>query len=78
MMRHSSLDMTNRYTHPRMHDMEGAVAALPSLCPRPLTPESVAVTGMDGQRISNRFAHNLPTEADANAGICRILARSQD
>ena len=35
MMRHSSLDMTNRYTYPHMHDMEGAAAALPSLRPDP-------------------------------------------
>jgi integrase len=66
MMRHSSLDMTNRYTRPRMHDMEGAAAVLPSLRPRPLIPESAAVTGTDGQCISNRFAHHLPTAGDGN------------
>ena len=41
LMRHSSLDMTNRYTRPRMHDLEGATAALPSLRPGPSRPEAV-------------------------------------
>ena len=38
LMRHSSLDMTNRYTRPRMHDLEGAAASLPSLRPEPSAP----------------------------------------
>ena len=66
LMRHSSLDMTNRYTRPRMHDMEGAAAALPSLRPHPSIPEAAAATGTDGQRISERFATHLPLAGDVS------------
>src|SRR5262249_53999073 len=60
LMRHSSLEMTNRYTRPRVHDIEGAVSALPSLRPRSEGPERAAGTGTDGQHISDRFAQHLP------------------
>ena len=60
LMRHSSLDMTNRYTRPRMHDLEGATSALPSLRPEASTPDSARATGTDGQPISERLAHYLP------------------
>ena len=40
LMRHSSLDMTDRYTRPRMHDLEGATSALPSLRPEAPTPDA--------------------------------------
>jgi integrase len=68
LMRHSSLDMTNRYTRPRMHDLAGAAAALPSLRPTGAAPEAeiASATGTDGQHIGNRFAHYLPTGGDGN------------
>src|SRR5690606_20894398 len=48
LMRHSTLELTGRYTRPRMHDVEGAVAGLPSLCPEPPNVEPMAATGTDG------------------------------
>lgn len=61
LMRHSSLDMTNRYTRPRMSDLVGAAAALPSL-----RPQVEAATGADGQPIGDHLAHHLPTTADVS------------
>src|SRR5262249_16900978 len=66
LMGHSSLDMTNRYTRPRVHDIEGAVSALPSLRPRSEGPERAAGTGTDGQHISDRFAQHLPNAVDVS------------
>jgi integrase len=59
LMRHSSLDMTNRYTRPRMHDLEGAAAALPTLRSQPLASEaaSALATGTDGNHIKEVIAH---------------------
>jgi integrase len=47
LMRHSSLDMTNRYTRPRAVDIETAAASLPSLRPVAPGPETrmLAATG---------------------------------
>jgi len=64
LMRHASLDMTNRYTRPRLHDIEGAVDALPSLLTPDDAPLSSAATGTKGPRISEPFAHYLPTGGD--------------
>jgi integrase len=62
LMRHSTLELTGRYTRPRMFDMESAASALPSL--RPTSPETAAATGTDGGRIKNPLAHHLPTGRD--------------
>ncbi len=64
LMRHSTLELTGRYTRPRMHDIEAATAALPTPRPSEEPSEVVATTGTDGQHISNDFAHHLPTEGD--------------
>jgi len=71
LMRHSSLDMTNRYTRPRMHDLEGAVDSLPSLRPEIPDREAGAANGTHGRPISESFAHQLPTAGD---GTGRFLA----
>jgi integrase len=62
LMRHSSLEMTNRYTRPRMHDLEGATSALPSLRPGLPTTEPAVATGTNGQPISDRFSPICPPE----------------
>ncbi len=68
LMRHLTLELTGRYTRPRMHDIEGATAALPSLRPAPPKPESVAATGTDGQPMSNHFSPHLPTQGTGLGG----------
>jgi integrase len=47
LMRHSSLELTGRYTRPRAVDVEAAAKRLPSLKPEGAQPESLAATGTD-------------------------------
>jgi integrase len=47
LMRHSSLEMTGRYTRPRAVDIEAAASLLPSLKPAGDRPEPLAMTGTD-------------------------------
>jgi hypothetical protein len=85
---HASLDMTNRYTRPRMHGMEGAAAALPSLRPRPSGTETNHATGTDMQPISERLARHLPAggnefrrdllDSDVNSESNRRLMMSRN
>jgi integrase len=78
LMRHSNLEMTNRYTRPRMHDLEGAAASLPSLRPGAPGPESVAATGTDGKHIENRLAHHLPTAGDVSGRELAVAGGSTE
>jgi len=58
LMRHSSLELTGRYTRPRSVDIESAASMLPSLKPAENDRETLAATGTDGN-----FAHRLLSEA---------------
>jgi integrase len=66
LMRHSTLELTGRYTKPRVVDIEAAARMLPSLRPEGDKPESLAATGTNGQIHKQTFAHHLPTEGDAS------------
>ena len=48
LMRHSTLELTGRYTRPRAVDIEAAAGMLPSLKPTGDRPEALAMTGTDG------------------------------
>jgi integrase len=48
LMRHSSLELTWRYTKPRAVDIEAAVSRLPSLKPAEGSTEAQAMTGTEG------------------------------
>ncbi|MEO6809937.1 MAG: DUF1549 domain-containing protein [Isosphaeraceae bacterium] len=62
LMRHSKLEMTDRYTRPRLSDLEGATDALPTFRPsEPTNTQAAKTTGTDGQHIKNVLAHHLPT-----------------
>jgi hypothetical protein len=53
MMRHSTLELTGRYTRPRAVDIEAAVGMLPSLKPEAdHAVERVAMTGTDSCPVS--------------------------
>jgi integrase len=64
-MRHSSLELTGRYTRPRAVDIEAAASMLPSLKPEGSKPEALAATGTDGRPISKDFSLILPYSGDA-------------
>jgi len=69
LMRHSSLELTGRYTRPRAVDIESAAALLPSLKPTADRPEAAVMTGTDPRPIS------LPTASEnaskENAYACK-------
>ncbi len=48
LMRHSTLELTGRYTRPRAVDIEAAACRLPSLRPTGDRTEGLALTGTDG------------------------------
>src|SRR4051794_38921745 len=51
MMRHSTLELTGRYTRPRAVDIEVAASMLPSLKPAGDRPEVLAATGTDASHV---------------------------
>ncbi len=72
LMRHSTLELTGRYTRPRAVDIENAASMLPSLKPQPDHPEIVVATGTDGEPIRDVFAHHLPIGGDGNGAELRL------
>jgi site-specific recombinase XerD len=71
-MRHSKLELTGRYTRPRVVDLKQATDALPTLRPDDTPSREVGTlgaTGTDGERIKDRFAHHLPTKGDGSRRI---------
>ncbi len=75
MMRHSTLELTGRYTKPRAVDLERATAALPDLTSASARPDSLAMTGTDPivPPIGDDLSHHLPTAGD---GMGRTVAGS--
>ncbi len=63
LMRHSSLELTGRYTKPRAVDIEAAASMLPSLKPTGNQPERLAMTGTDGP-----VGHRQPSEPTGPGG----------
>jgi hypothetical protein len=58
LMRHSTLELTGRYTKPRAVDIEAAAGMLPSLKPSGNRPEGLAMTGTNGP-----IGHRQPSES---------------
>jgi hypothetical protein len=69
MMRHSSLELTGRYTRPRAVDVESAASMLPSLKTDRPRPETMAATGTHGVTHQQTFAPSLPHSGDATDRI---------
>jgi integrase len=62
MMRHSSLELTGRYTRPRAMDMEAAAGMLPSLKPETVVAhERMVMTGTDSSPVSISSATDFAT-----------------
>ena len=57
-MRHSSLELTGRYTKPRTVDIEGAASRRPSLRPTEHQTEGVVMSGTDGP-----IGHRQPSDS---------------
>jgi integrase len=74
LMRHSTLELTGRYTRPRAVDIEAAASMLPSLKPEGNRPDSVAATGTDGD-VSHRLASEAIETPSRNA--CEIGAEGR-
>ncbi len=68
-MRHSTLELSGRYTRPTLHDIEGAAAALPSLAPTKEDPETLAATGTEGTIKTSPLilSHYFPTGGPGNS-----------
>jgi integrase len=65
MMRHSTLELTGRYTKPRAVDIEAAAEKLPSLKPAGDQPETQAATGTDASH-ADAFAPILIRSGDVS------------
>ena len=65
-MRHSSLELTGRYTQARAVDIEAAAGVLPFLKPEGDKPEAIVATRTDGQPISRDFSLLLPYSGDVS------------
>jgi integrase len=62
LMRHSKLEMTQKYTRPRPVDLEAAAMKVPSLKPSEAKPEALAATGTDGRAAKNQGASAVTGE----------------
>ena len=72
MMRHSSLDLTNRYTQPRMHEMEGRRPPCPVSGPVPPNPSLLSSRVRMGNISENALPTICPPEGTFQGGIWRI------
>jgi integrase len=79
MMRHSSLELTGRYTRPRVVDIEAATSMLPSLKPEDVTPETLSATGTDRKHIKEQLSLHFPYRTEGSgvdkSGLDQMLAR---
>jgi hypothetical protein len=66
MMRHSKLEMTRRYTRPRVVDMENAALLLPSLVTESKKPVVLAATGTDDGSVQEGRATSGATRPKAS------------
>jgi acetyl esterase/lipase len=64
LMRHSTLELTGKYTRPRAVDIEAGTSKLPNLKPDSYTTESMAATGTAGATHRNTFAPSLRPDVD--------------
>ena len=71
LMRHSTLELTGKYTRPRAHDLEAATAGLPSLRPDTPATDDARMTGTDANTIhmKNLRAHYLPIGGDGTGHV---------
>jgi hypothetical protein len=78
--RHSTPHLTiGIYAKATMHDLAGAVNALPDLGPDAPPVESARATGPEGQLINDHLAHHLPTAGDGSGRtVADAVAMARD
>jgi hypothetical protein len=77
--RHSTPSLTiGIYAKASLHDISGAVDALPDLTPEVPAPEALAATGTHGQHIDKRFALPLPYSGDGSGRDLSVTGGSDD
>ncbi len=64
------------YAKVSLRDLRGAVESLPS--PTVNSPEALAATGTDGQRIGKLFAHPLPISGDGTGRNLSVIGGDDD
>jgi integrase len=69
LMRHSTLELTGRYTRPRAHDIDAAASALPSLRPSSHDPEALAATGTDPPPVAGATRGATQAAIDARTAL---------
>jgi integrase len=77
LMRHSTLELTGRYTRPRAVDLEDAAHALPTLRPRLAECESLAATGTDDSAPSATQNATTTEDEDPNPLDDKVVASSR-
>ena len=76
--RHSTPSLTiGIYAKASVHDIRGAVDALPDLTPGRPAPEAKAATGTDGRRINRRLAPLLPHSGDGTGRNLSVVGGSE-
>ncbi len=81
MMRHSSLELTGRYTRPRAVDIDAAAELMPSLKPCDKAAERAIMTGTDsGPVISASATENATLESndDSNANALKVFTSIEE
>jgi integrase len=64
LMRHSTLELTGRYTRPRAVDIKSAASMLPSLRPEGNHPDTIVMTGTDSRPVASPRESATSTEDD--------------
>jgi hypothetical protein len=77
LMRHSTLELTGRYTCPRAVDLERAAASLPMLRPTPTSREALAATGTDDSAPSATASATDGDEDAPNLLTMQLVASSR-
>jgi integrase len=75
LMRHSSLELTGRYTRPRAVDIEAAAESIPSL--KPSGPERIVMTGTDERPVATLFASQENANACNSNGSSLVASHPQ-
>jgi len=80
MMRHSTLELTGRYTRPRVVDAEAASFLRPTLKPESDESESMVMTGTDANPAPFRTATQSSTKAvtyEFKSNVDKIVATNE-